>query len=140
MKYLFIMGPSGSGKTTLAKFLQSSKPDKYKRITQITTRAPREGEVEGNEYFFYTEEQYKTLSLEKGMIAQVKEEFAPGMYGTPISLLDETKMNVVVSSIEGFLDALNKLKPEDKSHVLFIRDVKPEAERPERNYLYEEKY
>jgi guanylate kinase len=134
------MGPSGCGKTTLAKFLQLSKPEKYKRITQITTRDPRKGEVEGNEYFFYTQEQYEELSVAGGMIAQVKEEFAPGMYGTPISLLDPTKINVIVSSIEGFLDSLNKLKDNDIASVLFIKNVNPETERPLRSYMHEEKY
>jgi len=134
------MGPSGSGKTTLAKFLETAKPEKYKRAIQITTRDPRDGETEGDEYFFYTKEQYEELSAAGGMITQVREEFAPGMYGTPREQLDPTRINVVVSSIEGFLDSLNKITSEDIAHVLFIKNVQPEATRPSRSYHDEEKY
>jgi len=140
MKYLFIMGPSGSGKTTLAKFIEAIKPKRYKRIVQITTRSPRENETNGEEYFFFSQEEYNKLSAAEGMIAQVKEEFLPGMYGTPISDLDSSRINIIVASIEGFLDALNKLKSEDIFHVLFIKDVIPEIKRLTRSYLDEEKY
>ena len=45
-----IVGASGSGKTTLSKYLQR----KYgiPAIVSTTTRPRREGEVEGEDYFF----------------------------------------------------------------------------------------
>jgi guanylate kinase len=140
MKYLFIIGPSGSGKTSLAKKLQELQPEIYKRIVQNTTREARHNEKNGVEYNFLTSQQYEELSNNKGMIAQVREEFLPGMYGTPVADLDPHKTNVVVSSIEAILDSFNKVNQDDEVHVLFIKNVNPEALRPNRNFSAEEKY
>jgi guanylate kinase len=140
MRYLFIIGPSGSGKTSLAKKLQEWKPERYKRIVQNTTRKPRSNETEGKEYHFLTQEQYDELSNQRGMIAQVREEFAPGMYGTPTADLHPEKVNVVVASIEAILDSFNKVNEHDSINILFIKNVKPEVLRDNRNYSFEEKY
>jgi guanylate kinase len=140
MKYLFIVGPSGSGKTSLAKKLHELQPEIYKRIVQNTTREARHNERNGVEYNFLTSQQYEELSNNNGMIAQVREEFLPGMYGTPIASLDPNKVNVVVASIEAVLDSFNKVQQDDDVHILFIKNVKPEALRPNRNFSAEEKY
>lgn len=140
MKYLFMMGPSGSGKTTLAKKLEHYKSDKYKWLTQTTTRKPRYNEVEGREYFFLTEEEYTKMDNMGALIARVKKEFPPYKYGTPIQDLDDVKTNIIVVSIEGFLDALELVEEHDELNVLFIKDVEPEVERETRNFAFEEKY
>lgn len=140
MNYLFIMGPSGCGKTTLAKNLEAFQPTKFKRITQNTTRDPREGESL-EEYHFITQEEYEKQSDKHQMIAQVKEEFYPAMYGTPKADFDKGKFNIVVASIEGFMDAWNKVaRIRDNVFVLFINNVEPEAERKDRSWQNEEKY
>jgi guanylate kinase len=140
MNYLFIMGASGSGKTSLAKKLMYYKPEKYNWLTQTTTRPPRDNEKEGREYYFLSEEQYDNYDNIGALIAQVKDEFAPHRYGTPIIKLDEHKSNIIIASIEGFLDAITKVEENDKVNVLFIKDVEPEIKRAERNYHDEEKY
>lgn len=140
MNYLFIMGPSGSGKTSLAKKLELFEPEKYNWLTQTTTRPPRDNEKEGREYYFLTDEQYDNYDNIGALIAQVKDEFAPYRYGTPVAKLEEGKTNIIVASIEGFLDAVTKVDKSDKVNVLFIKDVEPEVERAERNYHDEEKY
>lgn len=50
-----LVGPSGSGKTTLAGILKEKGVDK---IITTTTRQPREGEVDGIDYFFVSKEQF----------------------------------------------------------------------------------
>jgi guanylate kinase len=142
------MGPSGCGKTSLAKKLQEYRPETYKWLTQTTTRPPRDNEEEGREYYFLSDEQYDEYDKNNKLIAQVKEEFAPFRYGTPVDDLVQDKTNIIVASIEGFLDGIDKiyslLKRQeeilDVVSVLFIKDVKPEVEREERNYTGEEKY
>jgi guanylate kinase len=140
MRYLFILGMSGSGKTTLAKHLEEWYPLYFKKIVQCTTRPKREGELEGIDYYFLNEAQYNKMDKMNFLIGQVREEFSPYKYGTPYSDLKEEIVNVIVLSIEGFLDAYYKLKDRDQASVIFIRDVQPEAIRENRDHFSEEKY
>ena len=52
-----ISGFSGAGKGTLMKALLE-KYDNYALSISATTRNPREGEVDGREYFFVTEDRF----------------------------------------------------------------------------------
>lgn len=56
---LVLSSPSGAGKTTLSRRLLQSDPGIVMSIS-ATTRAPRPNEVEGSDYFFVSEEQFKT--------------------------------------------------------------------------------
>jgi guanylate kinase len=140
MKYLFILGMSGSGKTRLAEHIQEYSPKKFKKAVQNTTRQPRPNEEPGNEYYFLNNEEYDSSSYNGEMLGQVREEFFPSRYGTNYSELDSKKTNIVVLSIEGFIDAFFKLNPRDKVSVIFIRDVQPEVQRENRDNTSEEKY
>lgn len=52
-----ISGPSGAGKGTLCKRLKSERKDLNVSVS-ATTRKPREGEVEGESYFFISEDEF----------------------------------------------------------------------------------
>lgn len=52
-----ISGPSGAGKGTICKQLKSEMKD-LKVSVSATTRKPREGEVEGESYFFINENEF----------------------------------------------------------------------------------
>lgn len=52
-----ISGPSGAGKGTICKKLKEEMKD-LKVSVSATTRKPREGEVEGESYFFIDEEDF----------------------------------------------------------------------------------
>ena len=52
-----ISGPSGVGKGTLVKELISARTDVAVSVS-CTTRAPREGEKDGKDYFFLTREEF----------------------------------------------------------------------------------
>ena len=54
---LLVSGPSGSGKTTLCRRLADEKEAHYS--ISCTTRAPREGEVNGRDYHFLDHEDFK---------------------------------------------------------------------------------
>ena len=49
---LVITGPSGAGKGTLMKHLTEKYPEKFGFSVSSTTRAPRQGEVDGVHYNF----------------------------------------------------------------------------------------
>ena len=57
---LIISGPSGTGKGTLVKALME-KDSSFRFSCSITTRAPREGEIEGVHYNFVSPESFQTL-------------------------------------------------------------------------------
>ena len=56
---LFVSGPSGAGKTTVCDKLLKEKKELHFSIS-CTTRQPREGEVDGEDYYFITPEEFKT--------------------------------------------------------------------------------
>ncbi|MDP0500327.1 MAG: guanylate kinase [Verrucomicrobiota bacterium JB022] len=56
---LIISGPAGSGKTTLCEALLGYYPDQVERIVTTTTRAPREGEINGLDYHFLERETFQ---------------------------------------------------------------------------------
>src|SRR3954451_21681340 len=56
-KLFVITGPSGVGKGTLIKELLQAVPDLELSVS-ATTRAPRQGEVDGRDYHFLTPEQF----------------------------------------------------------------------------------
>lgn len=63
-KIFYIMGKSSSGKDTIYKSILSDKKLNLKSIVMYTTRPIREGEVNGIEYYFVSEE--KLDELERG--------------------------------------------------------------------------
>lgn len=52
-----LSAPSGAGKTTIAKRLLATRPDLGYSVS-CTTRAPRAGEVDGQDYFFLSRTEF----------------------------------------------------------------------------------
>jgi guanylate kinase len=75
-----ITGPSGVGKGTLVGQLLQRHPRIWLSVS-ATTRAPREGEVEGQSYFFLSRERFEQQVAEGGFLEWA--EFAGNLYGTP---------------------------------------------------------
>lgn len=53
-----VSGPSGAGKTTICRRLAEAD-DNVTHTVSCTTRAPREGEVDGHDYHFLSEEEFE---------------------------------------------------------------------------------
>ena len=70
-----LSSPSGAGKTTLVKKISLEK--NFKISVSHTTRKPRTNEIDGKDYFFVNEEQFKELINKKEFLeyAQVFENY-----------------------------------------------------------------
>lgn len=77
---IVLTGPSGVGKGTLIEVLKNRHPQLYLSIS-ATTRKPRPGEVDGENYFFMEREAFQT-AIEKGEFLEWAE-YAGNYYGTP---------------------------------------------------------
>ena len=85
-KLFVISGSSGVGKGTVIKEFLKRNPD-FKLSVSCTTRAPREGEKHGENYFFLSKEEFVTC-VEKGEFLEWAE-FSGNMYGTKQPYVDE---------------------------------------------------
>jgi guanylate kinase len=84
---LFVLsGPSGVGKNTVLDELFKDF-DGVSYSVSATTRERREGEVEGDDYFFISEEEFKEINADDGFIesAVVHGHY----YGTPKKFVDQ---------------------------------------------------
>lgn len=83
-----ISGPSGVGKGTVAKALLESGGGRMVFSVSATTRAPREGEVHGREYFFVSEEEFDRM-IAAGEFLEYMKVFGRNNYGTPRKYVEE---------------------------------------------------
>lgn len=79
---LVVSGPSGAGKSTVCKRLRSEMPGIALSVS-VTTRPPRNQEQEGVNYFFRTEEQFRSM-LENDELLEHAHVYGRN-YGTPAS-------------------------------------------------------
>ncbi len=92
-----VSGPSGGGKTTLAKSVLG-KLDNLRFSVSCTTRKPRDGEVDGQDYKFISEAEFKKMVHEERFIEHALVH--GNLYGTPV---DEFE-NARVSGVDLLLD------------------------------------
>ena len=75
-----ISGPSGAGKGTLVSRLMAAVDDAWLSVS-ATTRAPREGEVNGIQYYFVSFEEFERM-IDAGEFLEWAR-FSGNYYGTP---------------------------------------------------------
>ena len=81
-----ISGPSGVGKSTIIHKVMETQKDIYFSVS-ATTRAPREGEVNGVDYIFIEKEEFEKLIENDGLLEYT--QFAGEYYGTPRAQMQE---------------------------------------------------
>ncbi|SHH43939.1 guanylate kinase [Anaerosphaera aminiphila DSM 21120] len=108
---LVLSGPSGSGKGTVSEKLMA-KNDNIIFSTSVTTRTPRPGEVNGENYFFTTIEDFEQMVEEDELL-----EYAfvhTNYYGTPKKFVfDEIEKGEIVFleiDVQGALQIKEKYK------------------------------
>ena len=120
-----VSGFSGAGKGTLMNNLLKTY-DNYALSISMTTRQPREGEKEGREYFFVSEEMFKEKAGQEGLIEYAC--YCGNYYGTPREYV-ETQLEMgkdVLLEIE-IQGALKVKKKFPAALLLFV--MPPSAEQ-----------
>lgn len=121
---IVISGPSGAGKGTICKALLEKRKDLNLSIS-ATTRQPRDGEVDGVNYYFLTKDEFKQR-IDAGDFLEYATVYN-NFYGTPKSdvqkKLDEGKDVILEIDIQGAL----KVK-ENMEEGIFIFILPPSME------------
>lgn len=116
-KLIVISGFSGAGKGTVVKQLVEKYG--YSLSISATTRAPREGEQDGREYYFKTVEEFKSLIDYNGLIEWA--QYVENYYGTPRKFVEQelaAGKNVILEiEVQG---AMNIKKQYPDSMLIFI--------------------
>lgn len=108
-----ISGFSGAGKGTVMKALLE-RHDNYALSISATTRSPREGEVDGREYFFKTKEEFEQMIAGDELVEYA--QYVGNYYGTPRAY--------VQASLEAGKDVLLEIEIQGAKKV---REKFPEA-------------
>jgi guanylate kinase len=83
---VIISGPSGVGKDTIIEALQrreaaDGRSDRRHYVVTLTTRAPREGEVDGVDYLFVDRDEFLRIRADRGLLEA--NEVHGNWYGSP---------------------------------------------------------
>ena len=93
-----ISGASGVGKSTILKRVMEAIPDLQFSVS-ATSRAPREGETNGVQYFFVTEEAFRQMIAQGAFVEY--DYHMNNYYGTLKSeILNKTKQGDMILDVE----------------------------------------
>ncbi|WP_036482169.1 guanylate kinase [Myxosarcina sp. GI1] len=79
-KLITIVGPSGVGKGSIARSLQQRHSEIHLSVS-ATTRKPRDGEIEGKDYYFLSKSEFEAAISNNEFLEWAK--YAENYYGTP---------------------------------------------------------
>lgn len=108
---IVLSGPSGVGKGTVRRALFDIKGHNLVYSISMTTRKPRISEVDGEDYFFVSKQEFKQRIKENRFLEYA--EFVGNYYGTPADKIEE-KLNkglevVLEIDVQGALQVKAKM-------------------------------
>ena len=129
-RYLLVVsGPSGIGKDTVVQKLIEAHPGEIELSVSATTRPPRDYEVNGQHYFFLSEEAFLARAQAGDLVEHTN--YAGNYYGTLKSEVDRRigagKVCVLVIEINGAAN-VKKMYP-DCTTVFIVAPSLAEHER-----------
>ncbi|MCP4175961.1 MAG: guanylate kinase, partial [Fuerstiella sp.] len=130
-RVLILSGPSGSGKTTIVNRLIKEAPVKLVKSVSATTRKPRPQEVEGDDYYFLADEDFRNR-LRGNEFLEFAEVFSSGfLYGTLKSEVERAWTQKAWAFLEIDVEgALNVMQQYPDAVTIFLKT--PSAEEFER--------
>lgn len=91
IRVFVLSGPSGSGKSTIVDRLVNLAPVQLVKVVSATTRPPRAGEVDGQDYYFLSPQEFEQKRL-AGDFIECEEVHGNGnWYGTLRSELNRAQ-------------------------------------------------
>lgn len=106
---IVLSGPSGVGKGTVCSALRQCSPELVYSVS-ATTRSPREGEIDGVNYFFKSREEFQRM-IERDELLEWAE-YVGNYYGTPAEFvhrsLAEGKDVILEIEVKGALKVREK--------------------------------
>lgn len=114
---IVLAGPAGSGKSTLCDRLVAERPD-FSRVVTSTTRKPRDGEVNGVHYHFFTPDEFERRVGAGEFLewAQVHGDNRERLYGTLSSSVFEPLLagqNLIMSIDVQGVDSFRRVAKSD---------------------------
>jgi guanylate kinase len=104
-----VCGPSGVGKGTILKLVKE-RDEKLRFSVSVTTRKPRDGEIEGQNYFYISVDEFKEMIKNDELIEWV--EYCGNYYGTPKKYIEDSikdGYNIILElEVEGAANIKNK--------------------------------
>ena len=125
---IIITGPSGVGKGTVVKEILNRDRHIWLSIS-ATTRKPREGEKNGENYYFISNDRFKDMIDKKEFLEWAK--FAGNYYGTPLSTVNEKIEKGFIVLLEIEVEGAKQIKekfPESLS-IFLLPPSKEELEK-----------
>ena len=117
IKVIALIGKAGSGKDTLLHSIMEQYPSAFNEIVSCTSRAPRQGEVDGVNYFFLSKEEF-IRKIDSGDMLE-STIFNGWYYGTMKSSLSIEKVNIGVFNPSGVYSLMQD--PEIDLTVYYLR-------------------
>ncbi len=106
---MIISGPSGVGKTTICARLQE-RLDAFLSVS-ATTRPPRDNEVDGQDYFFVSREQFES-DIEQDRLLEYAKVYGGRYYGTlaepVLQALAAGKVVILEIEIDGTIQVIGR--------------------------------
>ena len=131
-KLIIITGPSGVGKGTVVKKLLDKDKDIWLSVS-ATTRSPRIGEKNGENYYFISDQKFIDMIHKKEFLEWA--QFAGNYYGTPLSSVNEKIERGFIVLLEIEVEGAKQIKekfPEALS-IFLLPPSKEELEKRIRN-------
>ena len=131
-KLIIITGPSGVGKGTVIKEILDQEKKFWLSIS-ATTREPREGEKDGENYYFLNQEKFKEM-IEQNLFLEWAQ-FAGNYYGTPLSSVNEKIKKGITVLLEIEVEGAKQIKEKfpNSLSIFLLPPNKAELERRIRN-------
>ncbi len=132
---IVLSGPSGVGKGTIRRLVMSDITLNMVYSISMTTRKPREMEVDGKDYFFVNKNKFEEMIHNDGFLEYA--QFVGNYYGTPkdyvLNLLKEGKNVFLEIEINGAKQVMEKYKGKNLVTIFLIPPSIQELENRIRN-------
>ena len=118
---IILSGPSGVGKGTVRRYIMDNYNIPLAYSISMTTRAPRDKEVDGVDYYFVSKEEFQK-NIDEGNFLEW-QEFVGNRYGTPKSKVEELRQqgkNVFLEiEVNGATSVMNEVN-DDRTISIFL--------------------